>query len=463
MGWCDQIADPAVARTVTRVICYPLGLVISEMVRLGCDHTLETVPQCPALFTDPRVSTMCGLVLATLAVAQFSKAMSVSLWTSREHLNRVSLSLNILASPVDDSPGGVGSGQVRSLQLRTLWEKQLEEIIPDKGGRAIFRKTALRSNAEQKSYPFLEDTETNHDLVINYFVNAISSICDTNFVSSELGQPVVERAFVFGLTFEQLTEKQQQEAHVRKVRVLLMREDRLKEISELTLEKHGGSVQLQSKRSFHEDRFTHLQKMARRWRQEKLKNRRRVAPTGKPRIYLGTVRLCVPELQQLHWDMQQLRSALAELQQQNSPRPQLASTSIGGLRYSRSMVSLNSPPPTPNGDPPTVGGGGGDLLPPRQARPDHEEVMAGGAVESPQATSEAQRQQVQESRDTEAEAVGLAAGEESEAEVDSDVIETEVTVVDVLDRHPDMRRRRASAKAAAKAAAVAAAARTTST
>ena len=80
-------------------------------------------------------------------------------------------------------------------------------------------------------------------------------------------------------------------------------------------------------------------------------------------------------------------------------------------------------------------------------------------MESPRATSGEQRQHVQESRGTGAETVGLAAGEESKAE--ADVIETEVTVVDVLDRHPDMRRRRASAKAAAKAAA--AAARTAST
>ena len=150
-------------------------------------------------------------------------------------------------------------------------------------------------------------------------MNAISSICDTNFVSSELGQPVVEKAFVFGLTFEELpATAKQQAAHVRKVRVLLMREDSLDEMSRLTLEKNGGTVELQSKGSYHEDRFDHLHKMASQWRHEKKRGKKR---TGEPRSYLGTVKLCVPDLQELRQEVRQLRAELLQLSPPGTPDP----------------------------------------------------------------------------------------------------------------------------------------------
>lgn len=162
MGWCDQIADPAVARTVTKIVCYPVGLLISELFRLGCG-VLED-EWCPAAFSDQRFSTIGGLILASVVVEHFSKVISVKLWTSREHLDRISLSLNILTLPAAGAAGPSAQPK-RQLRLRTLWEKQLDEIIPNKGGRAIFRKTARGSNSAQASYPFLEDTEINHDLV----------------------------------------------------------------------------------------------------------------------------------------------------------------------------------------------------------------------------------------------------------------------------------------------------------
>ena len=162
MGWCDQIADPAFARTVTKIVCYPVGLLISELFRLGCG-VLED-EWCPAAFSDQRFSTIGGLILASVVVEHFSKVISVKLWTSREHLYRISLSLNILTLPAAGAAGPSAQPK-RQLRLRTLWEKQLDEIIPNKGGRAIFRNTARGSNSAQASYPFLEDTEINHDLV----------------------------------------------------------------------------------------------------------------------------------------------------------------------------------------------------------------------------------------------------------------------------------------------------------
>ena len=171
-------------------------------------------------------------------------------------------------------------------------------------------------------------------------MNAISSICDTNFVSSELGQPVVEKAFVFGLTFEELpATAKQQAAHVRKVRVLLMREDSLDEMSRLTLEKNDGTVELQSKGSYHEDRFDHLHKMASRWRQEKKRGKKM---TGEPRSYLGTVKLCVPDLQELRQEVRQLRAELLQL----SPPPTPVLAGFSGMRYSSSAASLDSPSQT---------------------------------------------------------------------------------------------------------------------
>ena len=146
---------------------------------------------------------------------------------------------------------------------------------------------------------------------------------------------------MFGLTFEELTgTAQQQAAHVRKVRVLLMREDSLDKISHLTLHKNGGEVELQSKSSHHEDRFNHLQEMARQWRQDKKRGKKR---TGEPRSYLGTVRLCVPDqqMQELHQEVRQLRAELQKL----SPRAP-AGAGFSGMAYSSSAASLDSPSQT---------------------------------------------------------------------------------------------------------------------
>jgi hypothetical protein len=71
--------------------------------------------------------------------------------------------------------------------------------------------------------------------------------------------------YVFGITFEKQKRTEQSE-HVKKVRVLLMRESSLVELNTM---KNITQVQLQSDSKHHAMRFHHLQKLATHWEWKK--------------------------------------------------------------------------------------------------------------------------------------------------------------------------------------------------
>jgi hypothetical protein len=65
-----------------------------------------------------------------------------------------------------------------------------------------------QADATTEEEPFLRDSiegaeREQRKMVINLFSNHISSICSTNFILQDFGEAVQEEAFVFGLTFEE--------------------------------------------------------------------------------------------------------------------------------------------------------------------------------------------------------------------------------------------------------------------
>lgn len=209
----------------------------------------------------------------------------------KKYVNRVSLSLNLLL-PIERRQTGT---QKYKLLPRTLWEKDLPEIMTDPDQRSSFRAAAHETEEEE---PFLRDSQQGslneeRKVVINLFSNHISSICSTNFILQDLGQTVREEAFVYGLTFEAAWKKEEKENdrnHVKKIRVLMMREEMLAKL--LTVSE--DDIEFQSSSNFHKTRFKHLKLMAEKWKD--MQQAARKAKTTKiPHYdYIGKVQLCVP-------------------------------------------------------------------------------------------------------------------------------------------------------------------------
>lgn len=187
------------------------------------------------------------------------------------HINRVSLSLNIL----EQSDG------LPRLQLRTMWEKDLDtELITDKETRTQFMARAREAGQfEEDPFlmdqdyigPFLRSLESGDEKpadrvgqVVNLFGNQISAACSSNFIVKDIRgrDSVQEIRYVFGITYEK-PQRTEQSEHVQKVRVLLIREDSLWELEDMD---SCDEVELQSDSDHHKMRFKHLQLLAKHWK-----------------------------------------------------------------------------------------------------------------------------------------------------------------------------------------------------
>ena len=129
--------------------------------------------------------------------------------------------------------------------------------------------------------------------------NHISTICSTNFVLQDLGQPTREETFVFGLTYEEAWTHQSERHHVKKIRVLMVRESNLAKLKALD----QTNMEFQSGRNYHIDRFNHLKILERHWTGEECRfaaERREAKAKGEPPprreegAYVGKLELCVP-------------------------------------------------------------------------------------------------------------------------------------------------------------------------
>eukprot|EP01046_Picozoa_sp_COSAG06_P020910 COSAG06_NODE_1550_length_9129_cov_4.644408_6_plen_656_part_00 len=300
-GWCGCLGGAA--------ICLPGSHLFSDMdseyaeygcTTLGdwgrdiilCFWSWATCYQLQFLFVNLGVGKMASSRLQKQAVAIFEKRLKKLQESSDEQqksltelqrrdeereergfINRVSLSLNILEPQPD--------GKKPKLKLRTLWEKDLDtDVITDKETREEFTKRAKEAG-ERDDDPFLMDPVTQPGesspgqdapqdwvgMIVNLFGNHISAACSNGFILQDVHGPtaVEEVPYVFGITFEKQKRTEQSE-HVKKVRVLLMRESSLVELNTM---KNITQVQLQSDSKHHAMRFHHLQKLATHWEWKK--------------------------------------------------------------------------------------------------------------------------------------------------------------------------------------------------
>jgi peptidoglycan/xylan/chitin deacetylase (PgdA/CDA1 family) len=159
-----------------------------------------------------------------------------------------------------------------------IWEKDLDQnVITDTETRNEFQKRAEEAG-RQDDDPFLMDpVQTQHeqsppgrkaqtnwgDMVVNLLGNHISAACANNFILQDIHGPdkVKEVSYVFGVTFEK-PEPTADSEHVKKVRVLLIREDSLSQLLNLEID----DVKLQSYSDHHKMRFDHLKLLSEYWK-----------------------------------------------------------------------------------------------------------------------------------------------------------------------------------------------------
>ena len=98
-------------------------------------------------------------------------------------------------------------------------------------------------------------------MIVKLVINHISAA--TNFILQDINGPdkAKEVSYVFGITFEK-QERTEQSEHVKKVRVLLIREEALNELENLDIDE----VKLQSYSDHHKMRFDHLKLLAKYWK-----------------------------------------------------------------------------------------------------------------------------------------------------------------------------------------------------
>jgi len=218
-----------------------------------------------------------GLLLAYLAMkgAQWT-------WVRRSFLQRVNFSLNY----VDQN----------KLKIRTIKEADVDQIIlNNKFGKRVVIRAARRVSRWwwfSRQRPFLKLPKKHAWVVLNSVLNEISQLCPFGPVAESMGMPTRSARYVFGLTCEWGTS-----AKVRKIRVLIVREDLLKGIREVP--------NLDFEREWHRSRLETLKKMGELYEQDlreeerEQKGKRSRGKARRPRRRnLMPVELAIPDFSQ---------------------------------------------------------------------------------------------------------------------------------------------------------------------
>lgn len=222
--WQDSQASPADVYEASQAGCTTLMDILRWIFTAAWDYGAVISAGSAIVYNISRTlrSLQSGVDIAKKGVQNLEERASGK--HAKQYVNRVSLSLNYLDPETDAN--GMKTGKMK-LNLRTLWEKTLMEIINEQEPRQSFRAAAMETKQDK---PFLEDDKSSSDrgAVLNLFANHISSICSTNFILQDMGQHVREESFVFGLTFEeapgmtdndkaQTKTKKSDQNHVKKV------------------------------------------------------------------------------------------------------------------------------------------------------------------------------------------------------------------------------------------------------
>mgnify|MGYP007073183572 CR=1 FL=1 len=177
-------------------------------------------------------------------------------WYRRQFLSRVNFSLNIVE-------GGY-------LRIRTLIEKELKEVLLDNAqAMRIVLKTSRQTTVQDPFVPLPKDEAW---LVLISILNELAEKFSAGTLAADMGVPVRKETYVFGLTSEP-----DPDVRVRKLRVMIIREELLRQIAA------GKVPEPKYEAPTHNVRWKTLGEMGRRYLAE---------CNGKDEKLLRTIELC---------------------------------------------------------------------------------------------------------------------------------------------------------------------------
>jgi len=175
-------------------------------------------------------------------------------WRTRKFHRRILLSLNTL--------------QNGSLRFRTLFEKDIEQVLLNNDHGVSIVMSSLKQATEEN--PFIPLPDRERWFILNPILNIISEQYSYGFVAKDMGIKTKSCWFVFGLTFEK-------EVRFQKMRVMMIQESVLKEIKDMKTPKFEHPAHCQ--------RWSTLKQMSKLY-EEQLR--------GGP-MWLMRIEICCPE------------------------------------------------------------------------------------------------------------------------------------------------------------------------
>lgn len=129
-------------------------------------------------------------------------------WARKEFLDRLNFSLN---SIVDST-----------LRIRTLIEKNTEDVFLNKIATEKIREAAAQTNAQSAMLPLAKDDRW---FLLNAVLNELSEKFSEGFLRRDLGLPVRSAMYLVCLTYESAGDLK-----TRKIRVMIIRKDLLTQL-----------------------------------------------------------------------------------------------------------------------------------------------------------------------------------------------------------------------------------------
>lgn len=191
---------------------------------------------------------MLGPVIGVVIGWLWGQWQANSAWTKRQFTNNLVLSLNMFKKyDVPEEGGPVGA-----LKLRTLFERSLESLYPNK---AMLQMVKDAGGETKPGDPILRFPEEDAWFILNNILNKIAEQFATGTLKDDMGMETHKRWYIFCLTFENDENLQQ-----FKPRVLMMDKESFESFPEtgtFDLESHHHTVRVDTIRQLKRDYKAH--------------------------------------------------------------------------------------------------------------------------------------------------------------------------------------------------------------
>ncbi|TNE46155.1 MAG: hypothetical protein EP343_24690 [Deltaproteobacteria bacterium] len=131
-------------------------------------------------------------------------------WKSKSFKRSVVLGFNA----IENFPEAGPNEPVAALRLRTFFERPLEEVLPLPSMQSLVSSVMQKTTKESPVLPFAKDDAW---FVLNSVLNQIATQFAAGTLRKELGYDVIEREFLFCMTFER-----DDRMHQFKIRIMMM-------------------------------------------------------------------------------------------------------------------------------------------------------------------------------------------------------------------------------------------------